>query len=197
MLHTDLVEMASTSVSLLQRIKQPSSQTAWERFVELYAPLIFHWGVGQGLPPTDAADLVQDVMAILIVKLPQFEYDPNQRFRGWLRTITVNRVRDLHRRRNARPEAASEPTRFAESPAPTDDLFEETEYRSYIVNRALELMRSEFREDTWQACWRLVVDGEKAADVAADLGVSVNTVYLAKSRVLKRLREELAGLVEG
>ncbi|MFV1964665.1 MAG: SUMF1/EgtB/PvdO family nonheme iron enzyme, partial [Pirellulaceae bacterium] len=76
---------------------------AWQRFVKMYAPLIFHWGKNQGLSAADATDLVQEVMAILVTKLPEFQYDPTQRFRGWLRTVTVNAARNLHRRESTRP----------------------------------------------------------------------------------------------
>ena len=76
--------MDSTSISLLRRLRQPSPEDAWQRFVDLYAPLIFHWGRNQGLNATDASDLVQQVLSTLVIKLPEFEYDPKQRFRGWL-----------------------------------------------------------------------------------------------------------------
>jgi RNA polymerase sigma-70 factor (ECF subfamily) len=187
---------SSTSVSLLQRLRQPNQEAAWQRFVDLYAPLIFHWGRNQGLTPPDAADLVQEVLSLLVVKLPEFEYDPTRRFRGWLRTITINKARDFHRRMSARPLTGQDETIEYVTVAPDVDLFDEAEYRSFLVNRALELMRAEFRDDTWQACWKQVVEGRKAADVAQEMGLSLNMVYLAKSRVLGRLREELAGLME-
>ena len=80
--------MDSTSVSLLRRLREPDHDAAWQRFVDLYAPLIFHWAKNRGLNPTDAADLVQEVLVTLVAKLPEFEYDPTKRFRGWLRTVT-------------------------------------------------------------------------------------------------------------
>ena len=79
--------MESTSISLLERLRKTNQDAAWQRFVDLYAPLIYHWARHQGLNATDAADLVQDVLAMLIAKLPEFNYDPTQRFRGWLRTV--------------------------------------------------------------------------------------------------------------
>ena len=82
--------MNSTSVSLLRRLRQSDQEDAWQRFVDLYAPLIYHWGRNQGLSAGDASDLVQEVMVILVTKLPDFEYDPSKRFRGWLRTVTLN-----------------------------------------------------------------------------------------------------------
>lgn len=187
--------MDSTSVSLLRRLQGPEHETAWERFVELYAPLIFHWGKSQGLNPTDAADLVQEVLTVVVAKLPEFQYDPTKQFRGWLRTVTVNKANDLHRRNAVRPESGQVAAIQNAAVATAMDLFDEAEYRSFLVNRALELMRSEFRDEIWQACWLQVAEGRKAADAALELGISLNLAYLAKSRVLGRLREELAGLM--
>lgn len=188
--------MDSTSHSLLRRLQEPEHATAWERFVELYAPLVFHWGKSQGLNSTDAADLVQDVLTIVVTKLPEFQVDPTKRFRGWLRTVTVNKANDFHRRNAVRPDSGREPTIQNAAVATAVDLFDEAEYRSFLVNRALELMKSEFRDETWQACWLQVVEGRKAVDVAQELNISLNVAYLAKSRVLGRLREELAGLMD-
>ncbi|MCA9176727.1 MAG: sigma-70 family RNA polymerase sigma factor [Planctomycetales bacterium] len=185
--------MDSTSVSLLRRLKQPEREEAWNRFVELYAPLIFHWGTGRGLNPADAADLVQEVMQILAVELPKFEYDPAQRFRGWLRTITLNKARDLHRRK--RPTSGMEPFIEAATAPGGVDLFEESEYRNFLVNRALEIMKAEFQEHTWRACL-LLVDGMSGAEVAKALGIKEGAAYVAKSRVLRRLREELEDLLD-
>ncbi len=75
-------------------------------------------------------------------------------------------------------------------------LFEEAEYRRYLVRRALEIIQVEFQPSTWRACWECVVEGQPAAKVADKLGLSVDAVYIAKSRVIKRLRQELAGLVD-
>ena len=86
--------MDSTSVNLLKRLRETTADSAWQRFVELYTPPIFHWGREKGLSPDDSLDVVQDVLATLVVKLPEFQYDPNRRFRAWLKTVTVNRVTD-------------------------------------------------------------------------------------------------------
>jgi RNA polymerase sigma-70 factor (ECF subfamily) len=189
--------MDSTSISLLHRLREPDQESAWQRFVDLYAPLIFHWSRGQGLNATDASDLVQDVMPVLVTKLRKFEYDPlKNRFRGWLRTITVNKARDYGRQQAIRPTTGQDETIQRKLAATPLDLFEETEYRSFLACRALELMRAEFQDATWQACWKQVVEEQKATDVAQELGMTMNAAYLAKSRVLGRLREELSELIE-
>ncbi len=184
----------TTSLSLLQRLKRRNEPAAWKRFVELYAPLIYHWGKGQGLSAQDAADLVQDVLTLLVEKLPRFQYDPTKKFRGWLRPIQVNRARDYQRRHSHRPITGAEATLQLAATADSVDLFAKAEYRAYLVHRAFELMRSEFPERTWRACWLQVIEERSAAEVARELEITLNMAYLAKSRVLRRLREELRDL---
>jgi RNA polymerase sigma-70 factor (ECF subfamily) len=187
--------MSTTSISLLARLRHPGDEQAWRRFVALYTPLLYHWAKTSGLRGGDAEDLVQDVFTVLIGKLPQFEYDRGQSFRGWLRTIAVNRCRDRFRRRQHQPRLVGAEQFDGESPDGIPWLAE-AEYRSQLVARALELMRREFEEPTWRACFECTVNDRPAADVARELGLSVNAVYVAKSRVLRRLRQELDGLWE-
>jgi RNA polymerase sigma-70 factor (ECF subfamily) len=139
---------------------------------------------------------VQDVFAQLVKKLPEFVYDRGRSFRGWLRTVTLNKWHENARRR-ALPVSAAGDSSLAQLACPdTVDAFGEAEYRRYLVHRAMELMQAEFQPATWKACWECVVSGQPAAEVAIQLGMSVNAVYLAKSRVLRRLHQELDGLLE-
>jgi RNA polymerase sigma-70 factor (ECF subfamily) len=184
--------MHTTSPTLLERLRQPEQTEAWARFVQLYSPLIYYWSRRTGLQPEDAADLVQEVFAVLLQKLPQFEYDGQRSFRGWLRVVTLNKWKEARRRHAARTTAETdldEVTAHKEADALWDQ-----EYRQYLVARALELMKAEFQPATWQACWAHIVEGKSAAEVATELRMSANAVYLATSRVLRRLRTELAGL---
>jgi len=185
----------STSISLLRRLREPEPDAAWTRFVDLYAPLIFHWGKSNGLAAADAADLVQEVMAVLVVKLPEFEYDPDQSFRAWLKTVALNKARDLHRRNTARPHTDTEGISGLAVAAEVD-LFGEEEHRRYLVARTLRLLKVDFQETTWSACWRHVVEGASAREAAEEFGLTLNAFYIAKSRIIKRLREELEGLLE-
>ncbi len=188
--------MNTTSVSLLERLQQPDEHQAWDRFVRLYTPMIYHWGRRVGLQPADAGDLVQEVFAILLRKLPQFSYDGRKSFRGWLKTVTLNKWRDHLRRRHETPlgSAAAELRGLA---VPSEvGLFEEAEYRRHLVGRALQVMQADFQPTTWKACWEHVVSGRPAAEVAAELGITVGAVYAAKFRVLERLRQELQGLLD-
>jgi RNA polymerase sigma-70 factor (ECF subfamily) len=182
--------MNTTPASLVERLRQPDDQSAWVRFVDLYTPLLCYWGRRTGLQEPDVSDLVQDVFLVLVRKLPAFTYDRDRTFRGWLRTILLNQWRSSIRRRVEQPLDNGE---AVVDPAGQDGLIEK-EYRTYLVSRALQIMKTDFQTATWQACWDYVVCGRPVADVAADLGITVKAVYLAKARVLRRLRQELDGL---
>ncbi|HRE99835.1 MAG TPA: sigma-70 family RNA polymerase sigma factor [Pirellulaceae bacterium] len=186
--------MVTTPTSLLQRLREPDDRSAWERFVGLYTPVLYGWVRRCGVSVDEASDLVQEVFVTLIAVLPTFEYDRNRGFGSWLRTVVGNKCRDHFRRRAARPVAS----RGDLDPIGDDSIAEltEDEYRRSIARQALELMRSEFETKTWQACYETVVLGKGAAETAEKLGLTINAVYVAKSRVLRRLREELAGLWE-
>ena len=138
--------MQSTSASLLMRLKSANNGLAWSRFVKLYTPLIYFWGRKCGLQAEDAADLVQEVLTLLLKKLPEFQYDQSKSFRGWLRTITLNKWRDRYRKK-ALPIENSTQSMLGRIVDPNEDQsFWETEYREQLVARALELMKSEFTE---------------------------------------------------
>lgn len=185
--------MTTTPVSLLDRLRQGVDQAAWSRFVDLYSPLVFGWARQVGLQSADAADLAQDVFAVLVQKMPEFMYQPGGSFRAWLKTVTLNKWRERCRKAAARPENGQP---LPDVPDEISADLWETEYRQQLAGRALALMQQDFEPRTWQACWALAVEGRPAAAVAAELGVSVGTVYAAKCRVLARLRQELAGMLE-
>jgi len=188
--------MATTPVSLLLRLRHPEDRQAWDHFVELYTPLMYAWAGRMGLQPSDAADLIQDVFVTLVHTLPAFRYDPDRSFRSWLRTLVANRWRDMCRRRAAALRQGREPREEDLVVPDTAQAVWEEEYRRHVVARALQLMQSEFQPSTWQACWRIVVDGQAPAEVARELGITLAAVYTAKSRVLHRLRKELEGMLD-
>jgi RNA polymerase sigma-70 factor (ECF subfamily) len=186
----------TTSLSLLERLRRPGEAEAWQRFVEVYTPLLYHWARRMGLQESDSADLVQEVFTTVVQKMPAFAYDAGKSFRGWLRTIALNRWRDRQKRR-AREPRDGQAQELAEAQVPDHaEAFWEAEYQRHVVGRALELMRADFQPATWRACWEFVVAGKPAAQVAAELGISENSVYVAKFRVLGRLRQELHGLMD-
>jgi RNA polymerase sigma-70 factor (ECF subfamily) len=185
----------ATSVSLLERLKQPEPEAAWGRFAQLYTPLFYFWARRLGLQEQDAADLVQEVFTLLVLKMPEFAYNQQKSFRGWLRTVLHNKWRERQRRGNRVGIAnGSEINNVAVS----DDVkaLSEAEFQQHLAIRAMELMKAEFQPTTWKACWEHVVCDRDPAEVARELGITVNAVYLAKSRVLRRLRQELAGMLE-
>ena len=192
--------MTITPVSLLQRLRRSAQEqqatAAWAEFVELYTPLLYSWASRLGLQPSDAADLVQDVFVVLVRKLPEFEHDSRKSFRAWLRTILMNRWRDGERRPVAASQQAGDGL-LAQLPGPDQAAeLEEAEYRAALVRRGLELIQGEFKPMTWKACWENAVNGRPAAEVARELGTSVNAVYVARSRVLRRLRAYLEQLLD-
>jgi RNA polymerase sigma-70 factor (ECF subfamily) len=144
----------------------------------------------------DTTDLVQEVFLKLLEVLPVFPYDTRKSFRGWLRTVTLNTWRDQCKRRANRPLAGNEAALAAATTPDGLEAFWEAEYSQHLVNRAMILMQADFRPATWKAFWEQVVVGRPAHVVAAELGMSPGAAYAAKFRVLERLREELAGMLE-
>ncbi|HMP79713.1 MAG TPA: sigma-70 family RNA polymerase sigma factor [Pirellulaceae bacterium] len=188
--------MVSTPSSLLCRLHARDDVISWTRFVTLYSPLIFLWVRKLGIERQSAEDLVQNVLLVVLNHASILARQPPRSFRAWLRTVTLNQTRDWMRRQK---KVSNPQLILAQIEAAVEDpnlLATETEYRSYLATTALKLMKEAFSETTWRACWEHVVLGRKAEDVARELGISPNAVYLARGRVLNRLREELAGLWE-
>jgi len=188
--------MHTTSVTLLERLRDPTDQDAWSRFVRLYTPLLIYWGRKCGLQTADAADLVQDVLSSLFQKLPGFCYQRGKSFRSWLRAVTLNQWRDRLRWLQSRPLPGGEALLAAV--ASPDDIaeLEDNEYRERLVSVALRLVQGDFDPKTWQAFWQFAVEGRPASEVARELSMTPVTVYGAKFRIVNRLRQELQGLLE-
>jgi RNA polymerase sigma-70 factor (ECF subfamily) len=154
---------------------------------------LYRWARQTGLREPDAEDLVQEVFAILIRKLPEFHYRPGGSFRNWLRVVVVNKWRERQRRRSR--EIGGQVLEDHSTPD-VATAFEENEYRRQLIERGLQLIEPEFSATAWAAFREHVVNDRGAAEVAAELGIRVGTVYAAKSRVLSRLRRELDGLID-
>ncbi len=152
-------------------VRTPTDALAWAHCVRLYPPLLYHCARQIGLQDSDADDLVQEVFALLLRKLPEFTCDRQKNFRAWLRTVTRNKWRELRRRRHAGTALAGAP--LPDVAAPDDaEVFWEKEYRQHLICQAIQLMQAEFRPTPWKACWETVVKGRPAAEVAAELGLS-------------------------
>lgn len=195
-------ESSDTSSSLLIRIREKDPE-AWRRFVLLYSPLIYHWCRRSGLNETDSADVGQEVFSSVAKAIGRYRHDQSgSSFRGWLRTITINKVRDLFRRRRVGVDAVGGTEGLAQILAVADggqeDLSDDQPEKEELIllRQALEMVLSEFHEETRRAFLRVVVDQQSPAEVANELNISVNAVYLAKSRVRRRLKEEFTGLLD-
>lgn len=188
--------MDSTSVNLLHRMCDPREEHAWHQFVDLYAPLIMYWGRQQGVAESDLADLVQDILMTLVEKIGDYDVELPGRFRGWLRTITLHRAVDFHRRRKHQSLLDKSSQLLEISEPGEQEIWHETAYRSRLVGRALDLLRPGFSPTTWRAGYAQLVQGQPARQVAQREGISVNAVYIAKSRLLEALRREVEGLLD-
>jgi RNA polymerase sigma-70 factor (ECF subfamily) len=186
---------------LLNRVKA-RDQEAWRRLVNLYAQWVDCWLRRSRLQSADARDVFQEVFQAVAEGIGDFRKDrPDDTFRGWLRAITRHKLADHFRRQGIQPKAAGGSAAYhqlqevEQHGGPGDDLEEAVAVKQFRL-RAVELIQGEFEERTWQAFWRVAVGGEAAKDVAEDLGVTPSAVRLAKSRVLRRLRQEMEGLEE-
>jgi RNA polymerase sigma-70 factor (ECF subfamily) len=194
--------MTDTPRSLLERLRARPDDASWKRFLDLYTPLLERWLRQSGVDDADAADLLQEVFATLVRELPSFEHNARTgAFRCWLRTILVNRVRCFWTDRRAAPVTADSRDILRDLDRledPTSDLSKlwDRQHDTFLARRVLELIEKDFTASTWHAFRRLVLEGAKPAAVAAEMGVTVNAVLLAKSRVLRRARQEIAGLTE-
>jgi RNA polymerase sigma factor (sigma-70 family) len=191
-----------TSKSLLAKARDCSDDAAWRRLTELYSPLVARWVRPHVAQRADAEDVVQEVMTALVRELPRFDH--NQRtgaFRAWLRMITVHRLRAYWDKRDARSVGAGGADQLAvlaqlADPASSLCRSWDDEHDRHVTKTLLVSIRLEFQPATWRAFERHVQAGLPASEVAAELGMSVNAVLIAKSRVLNRLREKAAGLVD-
>jgi RNA polymerase sigma-70 factor, ECF subfamily len=186
-----------TSRSLLLRV-EANDQEAWRRLVDLYSPLVAYWCRRWGAPPDDLPDLVQEVFAAVARGLKTYRRDqPGASFRGWLRGIVRHKLHDHFRRGPALAEGGSSALLRLHGVAAEGepDVSEGDAEIAGLYRRALEQVRAQFEERTWQAFWRVAMEGRSPAEVAAELGLSPNGVRQAKSRVLRRLKEELGELI--
>ena len=194
--------MNETSLSLLARIRQSDDSDSWNRLVELYAPLMRGWLRSYEVSGADADDLVQDVLTVVSQELPKFNH--NERtgaFRSWLRRILVNRLQNYWRRRKQPPPAKGGSSLLEQLKQLEDDnsglsrIWNEQHDRD-VIARLIDLVRPRFQPKTWEAFRRQMFDGQKPGQVAADLGMTLGSVYMARNRVLAALRREADGIVD-
>jgi RNA polymerase sigma-70 factor (ECF subfamily) len=194
-----MAEPPVTRVTLLARIRDGRDADAWREFVQIYGPVVYRFARNRGLQDADAADLMQDVLRSVARNAHRMEYDPARgTFRGWLYTVTRNKIYNFLNGQRHRPRGTGDTDAHerldatpARAAADGPDAEWEREYQRQLSGRAMELVKDEFQPATWQAFWQTAVDGKPAAEVGAGLKMSPGAVYVAKSRVLARLRDEV------
>ena len=193
-----MAEAPLTRITLLTRLKDGRDTQAWTEFVHLYGPVVYGFARKRGLQDADAADLMQEVLRSVARNASKMEYDPKRgTFRGWLYTVTRNKIYNFlssqkNRARGVGDSAAHErleaiPDRHGEDPDADWDL----EYQRGLSAKAMDRVKVEFQSNTWRAFWGTAVEGRPAGEVGMELKMSPGAVYVAKSRVLARLRDEV------
>ncbi len=188
-------EAPVTRLSLLLRLRDPQDAEAWRQFVQVYAAVVYGFARKRGLQDADAADLMQDVFRAVAAAVGRLQYDRSRGgFRAWLYTVTRNKLYNFltSRRRRERGSGDSDTRALLEAhPAPPDGAADwDQEYERGVFAWAAERVRGDVSEQTWQAFWLTAVDNVAAKEAGARLGMSPGAVYVARSRVLARLREE-------
>jgi RNA polymerase sigma factor (sigma-70 family) len=196
-----MAEPPLTRVTLLNRLKDGKDTQAWGEFVRLYGPVIYGFARKRGLQDADAADLMQEVMKSVARNAEKLEYDPQKgTFRGWLYTVTRNKIYNFLTSQKNKAKAVGDSAAHERLEAIPDRAGNETdadwdlEYQRRISAKAMERVKHEFQGNTWKAFWGTAVDGRSATEVGLELKMSAGAVYVAKSRILSRLREEVQKL---
>ena len=188
-----------TRASLVLKLRDGTDHGAWQEFMKMYGPVVYGFARKRGLQDADAADLMQDVMRSVSTAIGRLDYDRSQgTFRGWLFTITRNRVFNFLSARRLRPQGSGDTSmhRQLDAQSATSDGADvwELEYQRRLASLAMDRVKKEFQESTWQAFWLTAVEGNSAADVSKQIGMSTGAIYVAKSRVLARLKEEVESM---
>lgn len=192
-----------TRHSLLLRLQDRDDARAWEEFVEIYEPMLYRLIRQRGLQHADAQELTQDAMLAVAGAIDRWDADPQRgSFRGWLFRIARNMtVNFLTRRRPEQQGAGGTDFQMLleRRPAPAADAAAdfEQEYQREVFDWAARQVRGEFRESTWQAFWRTAVEGEPIPETGAALGLSLGAVYMARSRVMARIKARVEELENG
>jgi RNA polymerase sigma-70 factor (ECF subfamily) len=182
---------------LLKRV-QASDPAAWQVFAQVYGPVVYSWVRQSGLQEADASDVVQETFRTLVTRIGTFrKANPGDSLRGGLWTITRNKIRDHFRHQAGRAQTVGGTDHrllleaIPDAPPDESSRTGPSASENYLHHHLLQTLQAEFEPRTWQAFWDVAVQGRRPADVANDLQMSIGAVYMAKSRVLKRLRQEM------
>lgn len=180
--------------STSEREISAKKEQAWETFVGLYTPLIFYWARKVGLDQADAADLVQDVFAIVFRKLPDLKYDRQGSFRGWLRTVTLNKFREQRRKKTLPTVDATDSLMGKLASIPQAESTWDLDYGRILLKQAMDQMECDFEPSTWTALKSVMSQESTIQQAAEQNNVSPWTIYSARSRLMRRLRDQLDGM---
>jgi len=185
----------TTHGSLLLRVRDPRDEEGWRTFYDIYAPLILRYAQARGLRPADAEEVLQECMTALARNMRNFEYTPEKgKFKGWLRSMVHHQVVNLHRKRRDR-QVGEEQLAILPDTDPSVSAVWDTTWRMQRLSYCLEQVRSEVAPKTYEAFSRYVLDEWTVARVTEELGVSANDIYLAKSRITRRLKDKMLELL--
>ena len=189
---------STTSPSLLLRVRNPEDKEAWDEFLDIYTPIVRTYCFQRQLQEADVNDIVQDVMSRIVKLIREFDYDPAKgKFRAWFGTIAANRIKTFVSRKSRTEQAHGE----SGTPTPIENYSDPDSewiaiFSDQVYQAACARVRPAFEYTTWKCFEATWLRHEAAADVAADLGIPVHSVYVNKSRVLKRLENEVRILAE-
>lgn len=186
----------STRSTLLLRVRDQDDATAWQQFVDIYSPLILAYCRKRGLQEADASDVVQDVLQALSDHLPRFQYDRSKgRFRGWLFSVVRSKLSDAMAKKNRQVAGSGETavhSLLAAQPSQEETTQWNLEHQRRLFEWAAEQIRNRYKPTTWQAFWQTAVENRPTNDVSDELGLSPRSVYVAKCRILKQLKQTIA-----
>ena len=194
-------EIPQTRASLLLQLGE-KSEDAWAEFLSVYERALFRFCCSKGLQEADCEDVLQDVLTAVMNKVSSWDPDRTKgKFRGWLFRVARNVAVDVIDRK-AKKVMASGDTKvarmLAEVPdADANEMTFEMEYQRALFDWASQQVKSEVKEVTWLSFCKTAVDGEKAEEVASQLGIPVGSVYTAKCRVVARIRSKIADMDDG
>ena len=190
----------TTRRSLLLRIKDSNDQDAWAQFVDIYGPLVFRFGIKKGLQEADASDMAQEVMQRVSGSIKKFEYDPSiGRFRSWLFLISNQSISNLIKKKVRQPIGSGDTAvnhALWQIPTKEEESLWESDYRQQLLDWAISRIKIDFAEKTWLAFMGTAIENRDAKEVAESLDMSVGAVYIARSRIMKCLKEKVATIDE-
>lgn len=191
----DMSDIPITQPTLLLKIRDAEDEVSWERFVKIYTPLVFGYCRKRGLQDADASDVAQEVMRTVSQAINRFDYNKKKgTFRGWLLMVTRNKLLKHFSKLQKQPIGSGRTTiqaKLEETPDAAETDHWNTAYQQRLFQWASTEVKDEFSEKTWSAFWLAAVENQKSQEIATDLEMSLGAVYIAKSRVIARIRKQI------